>query len=331
MAEIVLGIATSHGPMLVTAPEQWQLRVAADRGASHYFRGRQMSFAELVTERRADGLADRVGLPLWKLQSQRCKSALGSLADAFAAARIDVAVIIGNDQREIFSDELQPSIAIFTGDAIVNAAWTEERLARLEPGLAEAVAGHTPAQGALYPGSPELGLYLVDALTQVQFDPTLIKSMPQQRTPHAYGFVYRQIMRDRPPPTVPVVLNTFYPPNQPTIQRCLSLGQTLARAILAWESTARVALVASGGLSHFVIDEQIDSVVLEGIRSGDLDPVMTLGEAAFQSGNSEIKNWLVVMAAMQAIHAKASIVDYVPCYRSTAGTGNAMGFVTWHL
>jgi hypothetical protein len=42
MADIVLGIATSHGPMLVTAPEQWEAGVAADRGASHYFRGRPM-------------------------------------------------------------------------------------------------------------------------------------------------------------------------------------------------------------------------------------------------------------------------------------------------
>ena len=25
----------------------------------------------------------------------------------------------------------------------------------------------------------------------------------------------------------------------------------------------------------------------------------------------------------------AQVVDYVPCYRSLAGTGNAMGFVYW--
>ena len=43
MADIVLGIATSHGPMLVTAPEQWEARVAADtrrplqaRAAAHH-------------------------------------------------------------------------------------------------------------------------------------------------------------------------------------------------------------------------------------------------------------------------------------------------------
>ena len=92
MADIVLGIATSHGPMLVTAPEQWEARVAADRGASHYFRGRPMSFEALVRERRAEGLANQVSLPVWKLNSQRCKSALAGLSSAFAAARIDGSV-----------------------------------------------------------------------------------------------------------------------------------------------------------------------------------------------------------------------------------------------
>jgi hypothetical protein len=79
MADIVLGIATSHGPMLVTAPEQWEARVATDRGASHYFRGRPMSFEALIRERRAEELADQVSLPVWKLNSQRCKSALAEL------------------------------------------------------------------------------------------------------------------------------------------------------------------------------------------------------------------------------------------------------------
>ena len=35
--------------------------------------------------------------------------------------------------------------------------------------------------------------------------------------PHAYGFLYHQIMGDRPPPSVPILMNTFYPPTQPSI------------------------------------------------------------------------------------------------------------------
>ena len=37
--------------------------------------------------------------------------------------------------------------------------------------------------------------------------------------PHAYSFVYHQIMGDEPPPHVPVIMNCFYPPTQPSIER----------------------------------------------------------------------------------------------------------------
>jgi hypothetical protein len=49
----------------------------------------------------------------------------------------------------------------------------------------------------------------------------------------------------------------------------------------------------------------------------------------YQSGTSEIKNWIPVVAGAVELGMPAQVVDYVPCYRSLAGTGNAMGFVYW--
>ena len=92
---------------------------------------------------------------------------------------------------------------------------------------------------------------------------------------------------------------------------------------------ARVALIASGGLSHFVIDEALDAVVLDGLRKGELTSITALAESVFQSGTSEIKNWIPLAAAMIELGIPAHVVDYVPCYRSLAGTGNAMGFAYW--
>ena len=41
MADVVLGIGSSHGPLLSTPPEQWELRAKADReNAHHWYRGR---------------------------------------------------------------------------------------------------------------------------------------------------------------------------------------------------------------------------------------------------------------------------------------------------
>ena len=57
MARIVLAMATTHGPQLHTSVEQWQLRVKADRMRKHPFRGRELSFDELVALRAAEGMA----------------------------------------------------------------------------------------------------------------------------------------------------------------------------------------------------------------------------------------------------------------------------------
>ena len=84
--------------------------------------------------------------------------------------------------------------------------------------------------------------------------------------PHAFGFVYRQIMRDKVVPHVPIFINTFYPPNQPTAKRCFDFGRSLARAVTTWPTDATVALIASGGLSHFVINEDLDRNTIEAMQ-----------------------------------------------------------------
>ena len=70
-------------------------------------------------------------------------------------------------------------------------------------------------------------------------------------------------------PTVPIMLNTYYPPNQPTPKRCYALGQALRQAIESWLSAKRVAVIASGGLSHFVIDEELDHQIITAMQNKD--------------------------------------------------------------
>ena len=55
MAEIVLGIGTSHSPMLALLPSDWDLRTDADRAApSHPYRGKSYTFDELYEVRSTD-------------------------------------------------------------------------------------------------------------------------------------------------------------------------------------------------------------------------------------------------------------------------------------
>jgi 3-O-methylgallate 3,4-dioxygenase len=211
---------------------------------------------------------------------------------------------------------------VFTGETITNYEFPPERMARLPPGIDVSVAGYIPKGGAEYAGAPELAGHIVTGLTDDGFDVATMKSLPKPETPHAFGFVYRRIMRDAPCPTVPLLINTFYPPNTPRVSRCEAFGQAVLRAVQSWDSELRVALIASGGLTHFVIDETIDALFLDAIRSHDMSQFMALNESIFEDGTSEMKNWV-------PLGMEPEIIDYVPCYRSAAGTGNAMGFVAW--
>lgn len=329
MAQIVLGMALSHGPMLATTPEQWGLRVPADRAGKHPFRGRFWTFAELVEHRRADHFEMQCTLDVMRERHAACQRALDRLAEIFAEVKPDVAVIFGNDQMEIFNESLIPAFSVMWGERIVNSELPAAHLAKLPPGIAEAVPGHIPPGGATYAGSPELARHIIDTLMGERFDVATIKSFPKEETPHAFGFIYRRVMRDQPIPSVPLLQNTFFPPNQPLASRCYEFGRTVAKAIRSWTSEARVAAFASGGLSHFVIDEQVDRPFLDALRRGSAADITGIREELLQSGNSEIKNWIALAGAMSETGHQFNLVDYVPCYRSEAGTGTANSFVCW--
>lgn len=332
MAQIVLGIGTSHGPMLSTPPDRWGDRVAADRtNASQWYKGKTYTFDALAELRRNDHFELQATPDIWRDRHKACRAALDELAAVFAEARIDIAVIVGNDQMEMFSDVFIPALAVYRGEIIPNEYPSEERIARLPPGIGVSVPGHVPPEGAFYPGHPELAKQIIEQAMRDNFDVAALGKLPQgcPYIPHAFGFIYRQIMKDKVVPSVPVVLNTFYPPNQPSVTRCYSFGKSLLAAIESWDSDARVALISSGGLTHFVIDEEIDQAFFDAVKSRKIEKLADMGEGIFQSGTSEIKNWVPLAGAMAELGYPATIVDYVPCYRSEAGTGNAMGFVYW--
>jgi hypothetical protein len=320
--------------MLSTPPEQWGLRAEADRAnRQHAFRGGTYDYAGLRAAREP-GFADQIDLETWRSRHARCRTALAALARTFRDAGPDVAIVVGNDQRELFHDDVTPAMTIYCGDEIENIPLSPDQRAKMAPGLAVAEEGHCPPGGATYPGAPELARHIIRSLVEQEFDVAQSSVLPghgaaRHGIPHAYGFVYRQVMGDRPPPSVPVILNVGVPFNQPTVRRCQAFGRALRLAVASWEGPARVAFVASGGLTHFVIDEDLDRRVLAGLERGDDAMLANLPEDVFRSGTAEIKNWITVASAMGAADLAFRLVDYVPCYRSDAGTGNAMAFGSW--
>lgn len=335
MARIVLGLGTSHGPMLSVPPEAWAERVPADRSNTELpFRGRNYSFEELMTLRRSDGLENKITPAECRDRHARCQSAIHKLGDILLATKPAVAVMIGNDQMEVFDSGHVPALAVFWGPYVEGIPRTPEFLAKLPPGIARAELDRTPQVYTQYPCLPDLAKHILENVVAEGFDAAQLTRLPEgaigsRAVPHAWGFVFRRVMRDNVIPHVPVFVNTFYPPNQPTAKRCIEFGQAIARAIASWGDDRSVAIIASGGLSHFVIDESFDREVLDAMQAGDVRKLSALPESFLQAGTSEIKNWLVGAGILTAAGLRMKVVDYVPCYRSAAGTGSAMGFAVW--
>ena len=169
--------------------------------------------------------------------------------------------------------------------------------------------------------------------TRDRFDLAISERLPAGRhgnhaAPHGYGFVFETVLRERVP-VVPVFLNSFYPPNQPSAARCVDFGGALREAVRSFPGDLRVAVLASGGLTHFVIEEDFDRAFLQALADDDLDHIRAIPDERLQSGTSEMRNWFAVAGALLGGGLRFELIDYVPCYRSEAGTGNAMGFAVW--
>jgi hypothetical protein len=333
MARIVLGLGTSHGPLLNTPPEEWAQRAEADRrNPALYYRGRAYKFDELLELRAPEGFEREITLEQRMARHAACQRAIDAVSDTLRRVGPDVVVIIGDDQEELFLDDNMPAFCIYWGETALNAPIPPT--ARRAPGLAIADWGYYPPEPMPVPCEPHLGLHLVQSLIAAQFDVAHSRRLPPgvhgtHGISHAYGFVYRRLMHDEVVPNVPVFINTFYPPNQPSVRRCYDFGRALGRAVQAWEADRTVAFIASGGLSHFVIEEDLDQQVLAALRSGDEAAIVALPVDQMESGTSEIRNWIALAGAMAEAGLRMELIDYVPCYRSAAGTGNAMGFARW--
>jgi 3-O-methylgallate 3,4-dioxygenase len=344
MAEIVLGIGTSHSPVLSTPPESMPAYADGDKRNTQLLRppdGNLMSYDELLA--RAESVALKEGSePDYEGQWQRYLAAIGTLEDTLAAARPDVAVIFGDDQEELFYDDNMPSLSVYWGDTI---PW----IPRPGGGRGGASAWGYGEVERDYPVDSELARHLIETLMDNDFDvaqsrylneqsgghvgpigyisSTWTRPQRRQGMGHAYGFFIRRIMNGKEIPIVPITINTCYPPNQITPRRAHALGRAVRRAIEEWGSDKRVVIAGSGGLSHFVVDEELDRLALKLMQDRNAEGIASLPRERLNSAASEIRNWLAASGALE--HLDMEIIDYVPARRTPAGTGGGWAFARW--
>lgn len=328
-----MGIGMSHSPMAVFHdPATWRRFEQLDRRSS-FLRdttGVSVTFAELEA---ANGTryAENIDLDHLGDQAEAAARAVQRLRADVEELRPDVFIVIGDDQLELHDLANMPALGVFYGERVVMAthsgfATYYEDMADVMKTVSEGYGMDAPHE---WPGHESLGLHLIASLIEQNFDVAAMKEVPPEQggVGHAFGVVYAQLMGAEKVPLIPLYVNNYWPPNQVPPVRCYDLGVALRKAIDDYPEDLRVAVVASGGLSHFVPDETLDARVLDAMRSRDREALCGIPAELLNSGNSEMRNWIALAAAC---HDKDVAWDeYIPVYRSAAGTGCGLGFLRY--
>ena len=130
-------------------------------------------------------------------------------------------------------------------------------------------------------------------------------------------------------PILPIYVNTWVDPI-PTPRRCYQVGELIREVANAQRE--RIAILATGGLSHFPgsprigeIDTQFDHKLLEIMRGGKGRTLADYSlEQILQAGDSEFLNWMVVLGTVG--DTKAASTFYMPDHVATG-----WGFASWKL
>jgi hypothetical protein len=330
MAKIVLGLGSSHSPQLNTTTDWWTNHAERDK-KNGYLLGRdgEVHNYQGLAEVAAWAVPPEQLTPeVWESKYNRAQASIETLKGELLAAAPDVVVVVGDDQNEMFLDDGMPAFGVYYGDSLYDYPVSEERKARLMPGQLAAQWAFHDQDGEKYTVPSGLGEHVVRELVSDEFDVTAVRRQPEGRNAgHAFTFVRRRLMGETMIPLLPVLLNSYNLPNVPSPRRAYYFGRSLRRAIETFPEDLRVAVVASGGLSHFVVDEELDHRILDGLRDRDAESLSTIPRKYMRSGTSEGLNWIAGGAALEGLSMQ--LVDYVPAYRSPVGTGVGMAFAVW--
>ena len=214
-------------------------------------------------------------------------------------ARPDALVVIADDHLNVFSFDAVPAFCVRIGRSVEKM----EQEGAIE--FDRALDG-LPLRYALH---EDLANAVLEQGLEAGFDFAASWSAPLD---HAFLSPVSVLCGDRAvPPLAPIWVNCFVKP-QPTARRCFAVGQHLARVVGGgpW----RVAVIATGGLSHFpelslarlgTSDVAFDRRIVRHLEAGDHAPLcaLTLKEL-HETGSHELLNWMVLIGAVSPARAR---------------------------
>ena len=209
------------------------------------------------------------------------------LGDRLKAAAPDIIVEIAPDHWSNFFLDNLPAVCIGIGATHDGPP---------EPFLAG--FGHPTLAG-----EPQFAAHLLETAIASGFEPSVSHRLALD---HGFCIPLWRMELDPLPPIVPIVINSLEPP-MPTIARCAAWGKLLANAIATYPGDARIAVLASGGLSHSIgeptmgaIDESFDAGCIRAFQTGGDEAVIGYLERTLVTagnGSHEVRNWVTAHAA----------------------------------
>ncbi|RBM13061.1 catechol 1,2-dioxygenase [Prauserella sp. PE36] len=162
-----------------------------------------------------------------KAEAERFRDALGTARDELAAAAPDTAVIIGSNHFRGFWLDLIPSFTIGVGECVAS--------------------GESGTPKGPQPVDVPLARHVANSLVESgRFDAAFSARL---QIDHGQSHAIQYLLAGLDVEIVPVVVNVFAHP-LPTLARCADLGSAVREAVLGFAGDRRVAVIASGGLSH---------------------------------------------------------------------------------
>ncbi|MBM2810499.1 MAG: subunit LigB of aromatic ring-opening dioxygenase [Chloroflexi bacterium] len=317
MAKLVLGFGSSHGPTMRTPADDWPNLDRKDQQDARF------DYAGLLARAPASIMQE---ITPEKMQERydACQVGMKRLSEVIAEAAPDVVLVVSNTHTAL-ADDYQVAFGVYRGADLPVSGRRRRVLADGTP-INEP---RTVADIKTYSSDPELAHHLIASLVDEEFDIGYADKMrPDQMVEDAWSVMYEVFVPNPDVKMVPFLLSR-YRPNQATPARCYALGQALRRAIDSWDSDKRVAIMASGGLSHQVVDEELDRSVVDALMEKNVEALVGLDRTRLNKapGTPEILNWVTAAGALE--DRDMTLIDYVPCYRGPAGTGHGVTYAYW--
>src|SRR5262249_3042023 len=181
MAKIVLGLGTSHTPMLLASDETLERFVETDKTIKHRDKeGRPVTYGELL-EKADPEMAHLVAPANLVARQNIARGAIKHLAQTLANSDLDALIVMGDDQNESYKEDGRPAFAIYYGDTIRNSNEQHEEYRKRFPewyvqnrqGFFEDDAPRD------YPVHSGLAVHLIESLMDFGFDLGASRCLPE--------------------------------------------------------------------------------------------------------------------------------------------------------